>query len=199
MDLSETAREIRRFVQAERVLEVGCGEGALVEELVRFYPQASIVGIDITPKVGRLFRGEKTRVKFLQTTAKDLLIGGKERFDLIVLCDVIHHVPPACRNDLLATLRSLLNPLGMLAIKDWEPRSNLIHALCYFSDRIITGDRIEYLKAAALRKMLVTLFGPNSITHEAVIRPWPNNFLLVVSASPTYVSEAAEQRLRKRD
>ena len=48
-------------------------------------------------EAGCLFRGEKTRVKFWQTTAKDLLIGGKERFDLIVLCDVIHHVRPACR------------------------------------------------------------------------------------------------------
>ena len=40
-----------------RILEVGCGEGAVSERLAALYPNAEITAIDITPNVGRLYAG----------------------------------------------------------------------------------------------------------------------------------------------
>ena len=54
------------YPQAQRILEVGCGEGAMTERLTRTYPTAAVTAIDITPKVGRLFRGDPANVTFRQ-------------------------------------------------------------------------------------------------------------------------------------
>jgi 2-polyprenyl-6-hydroxyphenyl methylase/3-demethylubiquinone-9 3-methyltransferase len=55
VDLDELARVMSAWVpQARRILEVGCGEGAMTERIARMYPTASVIAIDISPSVGRL-------------------------------------------------------------------------------------------------------------------------------------------------
>jgi ubiquinone/menaquinone biosynthesis C-methylase UbiE len=69
VDLDNLAELMRIWVpRAQRILEVGCGEGAMTERLVKAYPSASVTAIDITPKVGRLFRGDASAVTFCQGT-----------------------------------------------------------------------------------------------------------------------------------
>ena len=46
------------------LLELGCGEGAVVDRLADTFPAASVTGIDITPRIGRLSRAADTRVAF---------------------------------------------------------------------------------------------------------------------------------------
>ena len=59
VNLGRIARLIREIAPGARdILEIGCGEGALLERLARAYPAARLTGIDITPTVGRLFRGD---------------------------------------------------------------------------------------------------------------------------------------------
>ena len=62
VDLGHLARQVREWTPAASILEIGCGEGALTERLSLVYPKARITGIDITPKVGRLFCGDRERV-----------------------------------------------------------------------------------------------------------------------------------------
>lgn len=163
-----------------RILEVGCGEGAMTEALARAFPQSAITAIDITPRLGRLYRGERDRVRFLQTGVGELAEREPGAFDLVILADVLHHVPLAERSSLLEAIRAALSPSGTLVLKEWERRATPIHWLCYGSDRWLTGDRIAYLKASEARNLLGATFGLAAVTDEARIRPWRNNMMFRV-------------------
>jgi len=64
IDIGCLSSLIREWMpQAQKILEVGCGEGAITEQLARLYPNADIMAIDITPRVGRLFNGNQDRVQ----------------------------------------------------------------------------------------------------------------------------------------
>ena len=94
--------------------------GALTERLSLVYPKARITGIDITPKVGRLYCGDRERVTFNQQTIHDLVAGNPASFDLILISDVIHHVPWELHEQLLTDAAKGLEPGGRFVLKDWE-------------------------------------------------------------------------------
>lgn len=165
-----------------RILEVGCGEGAVTERLARLYPDADILAIDITSSVGRLFEGDRTNVEFVETTVQAVAAAQPGSFDLVILSDVLHHVPVTLRDDLLAAVRATIAPGGHLLFKEWERRATPIHWLCYASDRWITGDRIRYLRRVESVALLAAAFGRDAVVAEARIRPWHNNLALLVAA-----------------
>ena len=175
VDLGHLARQVREWTPAASILEIGCGEGALTERLSLVYPKARITGIDITPKVGRLFCGDRERVTFAQETTHVLVAGNPASFDLILICDVMHHVPWELHKQLLTDVGKGLKPGGRFVLKDWERQTNLAHLLCYLSDRYITGDRIRYRSADEFRTLLQSIFGSGSIERELRIPPWRNN------------------------
>ena len=182
VDVDAYVASLRAWVpDPRRVLEVGCGEGVVSERLVALYPNAEIVAIDITPNVGRLYAGPPGRVRFAKTTVEAFASREQGKFDLIVLADVIHHVPPgAARQSILETIKSLLAADGHFAFKDWERTRTPIHWLGYFSDRWITGDRISYMSGEEIRAVLRDIFGSGSIRAEARVPPWRNNISLLV-------------------
>mgnify|MGYP001616252778 CR=1 FL=1 len=180
VDLDVLADRLRSGVTASRILDMGCGEGLFTEKLARAYPEARITGIDITPRVGRLFVGDRNRVSFRQETAESLsreLPGG---FDLIVVCDVLHHIPWSSRPGVLGFVRCLLSTGGLIVVKDWERRPNLVHLLGYLSDRWLTGDRIRYARQEELRDVLAGAFGAGAIKEEFRLPPWRNNTVFFV-------------------
>ena len=166
--------------QAHQILEVGCGEGAITEQLARLYPGADITAIDVTPRVGRLFSGNRDRVQFVEMTVQAVAAAKPGRFDLVILSDVLHHVPVSMREQLLAAVHATLAPEGRLFFKDWERNLTPIHWLGYASDRWITGDRIHYLRKREAATLIGKIFGSNSIIAEARVRPWNNNFAFLV-------------------
>jgi SAM-dependent methyltransferase len=182
VDLDAFAASLGAWVpNPRRVLEVGCGEGAVSERLVALYPLAEIVAIDITPNVGRLYAGPVGRVRFAETTVEAFAAEERGKFDLIVLADVMHHVPPgSARRSILETIKLLLADDGHLAFKEWERTPTPIHWLGYFSDRWITGDRISYMDGEEIRAQLRDTFGPGSIRAEARVPPWRNNISFLV-------------------
>lgn len=186
VDLSEQVGTVRRWVpDALQIAEIGCGEGAICEQLAAEYPTAQITGIDITPRVGRLFQGDRSRVSFAHMTAAELAATKAGQFDLVLICDVLHHVPYDQHITLLREARALLRPGGALVLKDWERILNLGHAACVFSDRVLTGDKVKFSKVAYFRSLLEAAFGPGVVTDEARVRPWPNNLLLLARPTPS--------------
>jgi 2-polyprenyl-3-methyl-5-hydroxy-6-metoxy-1,4-benzoquinol methylase len=176
VDLDDFAGRLRLWVpRPARILEVGCGEGAMVERLARIYPSAVITGIDIKPTVGRLYQGDTTRVTFLQRTADDVARHEPASFDLVVLCDVLHHVPPLERPSLLSAISHAMAPGGSLAVKDWIISSTPIHGLCWLADRYITGDDVEFFTTESIKALLIGAFSFDAIRDEALVRPWSNN------------------------
>jgi 2-polyprenyl-3-methyl-5-hydroxy-6-metoxy-1,4-benzoquinol methylase len=183
IDIDAYARQIGNWVPgARRILEVGCGEGAVTERLARVYPDADIVAIDITPRVGRLFRGRRDRVTFVETTVQRVAAEQPGAFDLVILSDVLHHVPSAIRRELLAAVRATIAPGGSLIFKDWERTAAPIHWLCHAGDRWLTGDRVLYLRKPEAEAMLADVFGRPAVVAQAWVRPWRNNFAMLARA-----------------
>ena len=94
---AERSDRMRDIVAAEapggaiRVLDLGCGTGSLVRRLADALPEASIVGIDISPAnistARRSARDDGDRVRF---EVADYLRFAAEPFDVIVSDGVLH-------------------------------------------------------------------------------------------------------------
>lgn len=78
-------------VQPGKVVEVGCGAGGVLAELERHLPITKFTGFDIAPDAARFWQSHKSpRVSFV---GGDFLTLNSSRFDLLLLLDVIEHVP----------------------------------------------------------------------------------------------------------
>jgi 2-polyprenyl-3-methyl-5-hydroxy-6-metoxy-1,4-benzoquinol methylase len=165
---------------AQKILEVGCGEGAVTQRLRAAYAGAEITAIDITPRLGRLYQGPLEGVRFVCCGVQDISATEAGQYDLVVLCDVLHHVPVAFRQGLLDAIRVALAPQGTFVFKDWQRNHTPIHWLCYASDRWLTGDHINYMTRNEMREHLAGSFGEPALVAEARVGPWWNNIATLV-------------------
>ena len=172
---------------ATEILEVGCGDGLVTERLALAFPGAALTGIDICPQPGRLYRGDPARVRFLRTRSEALSTAERARFQLIIMADVLHHVPYGNRADLLSSVASLMMAGATLVLKEWVREWTPAYVLGYLSDRFITGDRIQHPDETELRALAQTAFGKDAIRAEFRVRPWHCNLALVISPDASRV------------
>ena len=181
VDLDEFAELMCAWVpQAQKILEVGCGEGAMTERIVRTYPTATVTAIDITPNVGRLYRGQTSHVTFIQETVEGVACREPASFDLVVLADVIHHVPRDARQSLLSAIKQAMAANGCLIFKDWVASATPIHWLCVMSDRYLTGDDVAYCTTDGINTLLTNTFGSGAIRQMDTLRRRHNNVVVLV-------------------
>lgn len=181
VDLDELAGIMSRWVpRAQKILEVGCGEGLMTQRIVQTYPGASVTAIDISPYTGRLFRGDTSSVTFCTEPVESVASRERASFDLIILADVLHHVPPDARPSLLSAVAQCMASNGSFVLKDWVISASPIHWLSHAFDRYLTGDHVAYLTTAGINALVTGAFGPGSIRHKATVRPWRNNLALLV-------------------
>lgn len=166
--------------QAQRILEVGCGEGAMTERLVRSYPGASITAIDVTPRVGRLYRGPRSTVCFRHESVEEVARRSPSTFDLVVLIDVMHHVPTDARMSLMGAIGQVMAPNRNLIFKDWLVSTSPIHWLCKACERYLTGDDVSYFTRDGINTLVTSTFGPGSICKTGTVSPWRNNLVILV-------------------
>lgn len=184
VDLDELAGLINAWVpQARRILEVGCGEGAMTERIARTYPTAAVIAIDIIPGIGRLFRGGTSAVSFRRETVEAVAEREPASFDLVILADVIHHVPADARRSLMRAISQAMAPGGSLIFKDWIVSNRPIHWLCAMSDRYLTGDNVCYCTIGGINGLLIDVFGPAAVRRAGTVRPWHNNVAFLVQRS----------------
>lgn len=97
-----------------RVLDIGCGTGALTRRLAALFPQAVITGIDIAPGMIReatRLADDTARVRFLVADATSFT--DPRSFDLLVSSSTLHWVQPLART--CRHLAGLLEPMGAFA------------------------------------------------------------------------------------
>ena len=102
---------------ASRILDVGTGTGALVEDVLSFAPAARVVGIDRS--LGMLARATGARGRLAAMDAMKLGIR-TGTFDMAVMAFVLFHVPDP--SGALAEVKRVLRRRGILGLTTWaEP------------------------------------------------------------------------------
>lgn len=76
-----------------RILEIGCGPGALAGALRRWYPNAEITGMDLDTAFIRFARENEGGVTFMEGDATNLPFEN-ETFDVTISNTVSEHIPP---------------------------------------------------------------------------------------------------------
>ncbi len=189
IDLDDLATKVGVLAAPQRILEIGCGDGSFAQRLTETFPAAEYVGIDIAATAGRLYRGDPDRAAFRTVLSGDLIAEGSAVFDLVVIVDVVHHIPPEDRLGVLRDAARLTAPGGMLMVKDWERGRGLSHYAAFFADRVISGDKsVDFPTPQELRTLLATAL-PEFVVHATDrIAPRRNNILYAMTRqvpSPT--------------
>lgn len=108
-----------------RLLDYGCGAGALLRVLRTQGWKASLEGCDISP--GMLDAARKNWPAELGVPPTLALQRGsltpyeEGSFDFVVISAVLHHVPPAERNSVIGEIRRVLRPGGHIIIFEHNP------------------------------------------------------------------------------
>ncbi|MFZ4784076.1 MAG: class I SAM-dependent methyltransferase [Flavobacteriales bacterium] len=102
------------------VLEIGCGVGTLTSLLVK--KAGKVLAIDISPTSIELAKKNlcnRSNIQFLVSDMSDFT--STEKFDLIVLPDVLEHIPIEQHAALFATLKRVLASHGKICIHIPDP------------------------------------------------------------------------------
>lgn len=185
ISLEDLASTLASLGPVKRIMEIGAGDGTFGQRICAVYPDAEYVGIDIASNPGRLFRGNPEKAKFFSMPTHEYLAANPgETFDLVVIVDVLHHVPEEIRIPLLRDAATLTAPGGTIAIKDWERGRGLWHLVAYSADRYLSGDKdVRFPSLEELHGFVANGLPDFSITLEARIPPRRNNVLWTLRRS----------------
>ncbi|MCU1687891.1 MAG: methyltransferase [Amycolatopsis sp.] len=104
-----------------RVLDVGCGTGNLLRSTGKRYPKAELVGLDPDPKALARARRKARRagvaVRLDRGFAQELPYADGS-FDRVFSSLMLHHLDSAAKDELLAEVRRVLRPDGLLVLAD---------------------------------------------------------------------------------
>jgi trans-aconitate methyltransferase len=105
-----------------RIAEIGCGIGAVCWRLSQRWPEAEIIGMDISEKsleIARRIFGSR-QISFCAGALEPGKLSGQ--FDLIVLMDVYEHIDRSERELVHAVLKDLRSPRGRIMLSVPTPR-----------------------------------------------------------------------------
>ena len=105
--------------QPKKILDLGCGVGTMLKLLSKQFPDSVFYAQDESPKSMDYIKKNHPNVNCLSD------LNTEEKFDLIFLSNVIHHVKSSERDDLFKKIHSLLNPDGKLFIFEHNPYNPL--------------------------------------------------------------------------
>lgn len=113
----ELATQQKNTLPIKRVLEYGCGTGRNIRYLQAAFPEAEVVGTDVSAESLRLARANNPMAEF-KLESIDLAVG---KFDFIFIACVFHHIPLAEREGVMKTLATRLAPGGLIYIFEHNP------------------------------------------------------------------------------
>ena len=120
----------RLSTEGDRLLEIGCGDGLLLEYALEHTDVTEAHGLDISPEM-LPDADDDVRAHYVEGSATDLPLPFEpESFDFVVMSDVLHHLVGANRAQsklkaqaALIEASTLLKPGGYLVVKDIYYRS----------------------------------------------------------------------------
>lgn len=125
-----------------RVLEVGCGFGLFGCYFSARDPRVQWHGLDLDS--GRVDMATKAAANLGLHNARFSVADAREhlqlseRFDAVVMMDLLHHIPDDAKRQLLATVLDRLAPDGVLVIKDVTRRPWWKMSFTWLLDVLVT-------------------------------------------------------------
>jgi SAM-dependent methyltransferase len=162
-----------------RILDVGCGFGLFAAYFGQTHKRRAIVGVD--PDARRVALAAKV-ASSLELVNHEFHVGDVRTVPLqgpfagAYVLDVMHHIPAADQRAVLAHLRDLLVPGGVLLIKDitTEPRYELLFT--ELLDRVMVGwnEELTYRHHKEWGEMLAELGFKVRIVRVPDVLPYPH-------------------------
>lgn len=114
--IRETLRRLH-VATDDRVLDVGCGTGALLEALSRTVPVAQLAGVDLSGDMLERARRRLGTAIDLEQACAETLPYGNATFDVVLSTNVFHFIrhPVAALREMLRVSK----PSGKVVITDW--------------------------------------------------------------------------------
>ena len=99
----------------KKILDFGCGIGLMIKFLIENFHYSKFFAYDASTKSLEYIKKKYPKVNCIET------LNTKERFDLIFISNVVHHVKNSERNDLFKKIYNLLTEDGSLLIYEHNP------------------------------------------------------------------------------
>lgn len=181
MSMKDLTLKIKTKVpNANYILEVGSGEGAIINFLSDLYPDSKIVGIDIIEHVGRQFNKYSEKVSFQKIRIEDFIVNNSQLADMVYVGDVLHHIPKSEHITFLKNVKKSIKPNGYLCLKDIDRNGGFVSKLGEFADRYVTGDDVNYLSILEFNLLIKSVFGEDIKVDFDYIKPWKSNIIFYI-------------------
>ncbi|GAA3470068.1 methyltransferase domain-containing protein [Nonomuraea roseola] len=115
--------------RGDHVLDVGCGTGYLTRLLARRVgPEGHVTGLDVAQPMIEHARARAPGTCAYVLGEAQALPFPDARFDVLVSCLAVHHLPAAARGTALREMFRVLRPGGRLLIVELRPPANRLAA-----------------------------------------------------------------------
>jgi ubiquinone/menaquinone biosynthesis C-methylase UbiE len=171
-----------RLAGHETILDVACGTGELERLLSDAYPEAKLVGVDISDQMLEIAQSkfsDQHNVEFFKTNAIALPFNDAS-FDLVVTASAFHYFPNP-----IAALREMhrvLKPNGKVVVMDWcrdfwfcqvldfiLKLTDSAYSTCYTQRELHSFlNRANFSLNATQKKLLYPLWGMMVVTGTAI-------------------------------
>jgi ubiquinone/menaquinone biosynthesis C-methylase UbiE len=155
-----------------RVLDIGCGTGALVTLIKRLHPEVDVVGLDPDPKALTRARRKAERAGVtirLDQGFSDELPYPDASFDRVFSSFMLHHLQAEEKEKSLREVRRVLKPGGSLHLLDFggqESRQNGFLASLFHSSHSLKDNSDSRIIALMSRAGLAN---PEVVRHRAML------------------------------
>src|SRR4028119_2222593 len=118
----------------QNIVDLGCSVGMSTFALGDIYPQAKIVGVDLSPYFLAVaqYRSQQKQAEFFNQKSPTWVHAAAEStglpaaaFDLVSVCLVCHELPQKATREIFREARRLLRVGGHLTIMDMNPQSEV--------------------------------------------------------------------------